>query len=365
MIKKSGTFTDTPSATNGPIRALTGVRGLAAVWAICFHLLVQDHPGRPFVPVVSYGHLAVDLFFVLSGFVIARNYREWFQPGAIRFGRYRLFLARRLARVYPLYLLSVIATVALQGENAHVFHQQISSTTVAANFLMMQTWFWMPSMNTPSWSVSAECLAYLLFPVLSMYLLRVRPRTRIAVAVACYVGLIFVMFVSTTVHAWPLFRCIAEFSIGLIAFYQRTTFNPKPYTVGFLCLIFGYALFTPNNDALLLLLFPLLIIIISTANGCLYRVASAPLIHFLGSISYALYLFHYPIFTLSLSLERLAVRQFGTALLWSTSLALAVGLVAVSWMATSWIETPIRRWVHSQNLDSSSSLHRREFWHTI
>src|SRR5690242_15715766 len=94
------------------IRALTGVRGVAASLVAIYHF----SPTKEMAPgllrnVVSRGYLWVDLFFVLSGFVIALNYGQLFASGFSR-RAFATFLVRRVARIYPLYLVVVLTGLA-------------------------------------------------------------------------------------------------------------------------------------------------------------------------------------------------------------------------------------------------------------
>src|SRR5690606_3845377 len=161
------------------LRILTPLRGIAALWVVIYHFGDQYLPAlRPEQAghLVGKGYLAVDLFFMLSGFVLAHVYHADFT----RFdpGRYRDFLAARVARLYPLHLLVLLAFVvtAIAGrlfefvltgqferlplDGAH------SITALLANLLMLQglaagelSW------NYPAWSISVEFFAYLLFPL--------------------------------------------------------------------------------------------------------------------------------------------------------------------------------------------------------
>ena len=95
------------------IRSLTGIRGIAALYVVLFHYL----SGRPFTSPLStflnHGYLAVDLFFALSGFVLALNYSHLFATG-LNWPNFLAFLGRRLARIYPLYLvLTLLALIAV------------------------------------------------------------------------------------------------------------------------------------------------------------------------------------------------------------------------------------------------------------
>lgn len=161
------------------LRILTPLRGIAALWVVVYHFGGQYLPAlqpEQAGQLVGKGYLAVDLFFMLSGFVLTHVYHAEFA----RFdpGRYRDFLAARIARLYPLHVLVLFAfvTTAIAGrlfefvqtghferlplEGAH------SMLALLANLVMLQgldagelSW------NYPSWSISVEFLAYLVFPL--------------------------------------------------------------------------------------------------------------------------------------------------------------------------------------------------------
>src|SRR5260221_174467 len=85
--------------------ALTTIRGLAAWWVVLYHFkeeFPREFVGTPIFHFVAHGDFAVDLFFELSGFVIALNYASAFRRPT--WMQYTKFLILRLARIYPLYI---------------------------------------------------------------------------------------------------------------------------------------------------------------------------------------------------------------------------------------------------------------------
>jgi peptidoglycan/LPS O-acetylase OafA/YrhL len=131
--------------------ALDGLRGLAAL------AVMELHATRGAFP--AHGGLAVDLFFLMSGFVLASVYEPQLRAGMT----VRAFMARRLARLYPLYLLGLVLGLAL-------YVRQFGAetwTAFAAGLLFLPTFggpheaaFWL---DGPMWSLSLEILANLLF----------------------------------------------------------------------------------------------------------------------------------------------------------------------------------------------------------
>src|ERR1043165_7460847 len=146
------------------IPALTGIRGIGAVWVVIYHLFPGD------LPVIGLGYQGVDLFFILSGFVLTLVHTKDFD-GGYALSKYIRFLMLRLVRIYPLHITVLIvfavAVLVLPGfaqRYEHPDHFGISQFITTA--LLVQNWrmgnvsLW----NGPSWSLSAEWLGYIFFP---------------------------------------------------------------------------------------------------------------------------------------------------------------------------------------------------------
>ena len=95
--------------SSGEIKSLTGIRGVAAVLVVLYHTATTVGVFAPVMPILMHGYIAVDLFFVLSGFVMAVTYRQAF-AGKWGTQPYIQFLLKRLGRVYPLYVVLVVVT---------------------------------------------------------------------------------------------------------------------------------------------------------------------------------------------------------------------------------------------------------------
>src|SRR5271155_103901 len=177
---------------SGEIKALTGLRIVAAVWVVLFHFrpLLQDAaPGflDALTPVLNCGAQGVDLFFILSGFVLTWNYLD--RMGGSWSTRATLhFLWLRLARVWPVYLVTLHLAALWVIFTMHVGHvpwQDLSgfnAVSYVRQVLLVQLWF-QPffdgsSWDGPAWSISAEWLAYLLFGVVVLVIFRMQHVTR-------------------------------------------------------------------------------------------------------------------------------------------------------------------------------------------
>ena len=160
------------SASLPLIGSLTSLRGLLALWVVLFHFWNDVLALFPWLglltPVMRRGNFAVPGFFVLSGFLLARNYGSWFESFKPR--RAWDFLALRLARIYPVHaatLLCVAAMVAVSNHLGFVLSPTgYSVREFLLNALLIHAWtpHLMLSWNYPSWSISSEWFAYLLFP---------------------------------------------------------------------------------------------------------------------------------------------------------------------------------------------------------
>lgn len=167
----------------GNVDSLTAFRGILALWVTVGHFwnhIVLLVPGlSPANDFLTRGQMAVPGFFILSGWVLARNYSDWFHTPDL--ARARRFWALRLARIYPVHLatiafLGVSALVACIGKASHAELRNYALDDLVYNLLLVHAWGPRPefSWNFPSWSISAEWLAYLLFPLLSSLFWSVR-----------------------------------------------------------------------------------------------------------------------------------------------------------------------------------------------
>ena len=130
------------------VRSLTGLRGVAAAYVVLYHMLQDDRGGGLLWRVAHHGYIAVDLFFVLSGFVMTMVHGDDRFDGA----GIAAFLRKRLARIYPLYAAVTLATLALCVAD----HIPISPGRLAVNALLLQGWGLGTAIVAPSWSPASN-----------------------------------------------------------------------------------------------------------------------------------------------------------------------------------------------------------------
>jgi peptidoglycan/LPS O-acetylase OafA/YrhL len=135
------------------LKPLTALRFAAAMWVVSFHY--WPHLAGVGLPgLVANGYLGVELFFVLSGFILSHVYLEAFGEGRFRYGS---FLWARIARVYPLHIavlagLGVLA-VAATAAGMTLGTGLLNWAALPANLLMIHAWGLAPAAawNHPSW----------------------------------------------------------------------------------------------------------------------------------------------------------------------------------------------------------------------
>lgn len=298
------------------IRSLTGLRGVAALYVVIFHALIFPSSAQnPLATFLNNGYLAVDLFFILSGFVMGMVHGQDFENG-FNLGSYKNFLTKRLARIYPLYFIVLSITVALYYFHPARIPEETGSLTavrVVENYFLIQGWGLGTSYVQPSWSVSTEIAAYLLFPVLALLTLFQSRKVTIFVAILFLVlpALVALVFVGEKsglqMNLWngetfgPMTRCITEFTIGLLCyrFYQwqiGTALMNKKW-VGFSLMLAILVLLTfKNSDLLIVMLLPFLILSLASDKTPLAKLMGSKPVHWLGLISYSVYLVHSLVF---------------------------------------------------------------------
>ena len=288
------------------------MRGLAAWWVVLYHVhetLPEGMPA-PLLRLLASGYLAVDLFFVLSGFVIALAHAgEFRRPG---WPATRRFLGLRLARIYPLHAVMLAAfllnplAIVLFSAHAAPGPAYAPGYFVQSVFLV-QNWGFSgeTAWNVPAWSISTEWFAYLLFPGLAWGLARLGGSWRtLAAAGALLLALDLAAGraggLGARIEQFGLLRCVLEFAVGLCAFrLWRLGAGPRRRAWAELCLALCLALVAATlalglpGEALLPAAFALLVLALAERRSLASRLLSWRPLERLGAYSYATYLCHY------------------------------------------------------------------------
>ncbi|UQX13159.1 acyltransferase family protein [Candidatus Mycobacterium methanotrophicum] len=366
---------------SGEIRALTGLRITAAVWVVLFHFrpLLQDAMPRfrdALSPVLNCGAQGVDLFFILSGFVLTWNYLDrmgwsWSTRSTLH------FLWLRLARVWPVYLVTLHLAALWVIFTLHVGHvpwqdlSGFSAVSYVRQVLLVQLWF-QPffdgsSWDGPAWSISAEWLAYLLFGVLVLVIFRAahatRARSLMWLAVAASLPPVVMLLVSGqfyTPWSW-LPRIVMQFTAGALVAAAVTRLRPSDRgrrvagyvsvlliaaIVGLLYLFDGHPLHgVQDTGGLVDVLFVPLVMTLAIGVGSFPALLSTRLMVFGGQISFCVYMVHELVHTAWIW----AAEQFQLTLHGNGGKLIVAGLLAIT-IGTAivlfhFVEEPARHWM--------------------
>ncbi|HQT72637.1 MAG TPA: acyltransferase [Acidiphilium sp.] len=336
---------------------LDGMRGIAAVTVLAFH--ITEYFRLPFKPV--HGYLAVDFFFMLSGFVIAHAYDRQLRGGM----GFPDFLRLRLIRLYPLAGLGVllgtagylVAASAPGGPDAGAVLQ-----ATLANALLLPTRSllgfrpWAFPLDTPLWSLSIELLINILYALYFRWL------TRASLLATCVFGAVLMGATALHYHGlnagyrwidlWAAAaRVVFPFTAGLL---MRRALRPSMAaapgrlarrgaahaTVPLLLLLLAAPLPMEAwfDIAAVLLAFPALV-----AAGAFATPSRRldPIWKWLGALSYPLYVLHYPLVAGLANLTKHHLHRFAPEM----ALFAALASIGLAWAAGRFYDVPLRRWL--------------------
>jgi len=299
------------SSRRTALPALTGVRFFAAFYVVLSHSLPwlamrfrMPWPARIFL---SNGYLAVAMFFLLSGFILAYTYDGQISGSSNR----ARFWEARFARIYPVYLLSLVL--------AYWFERGLHIKTQLAVLTMTQAWNPLSpetvgAWNYPAWTLSVEAFFYLVFPFVLPFISR---RTTVAlrwIGIACLVVIVFghtpweglqnreSLDSAGSLIPLPVWR-LPEFLLGVVLglyFLRTDSFRQKPsrpVTVALAVAGILLALSLPLGKWVSLVIIPCAVLIyeLARANNWLATILSARWMVLLGGASYAIYLLQFPV----------------------------------------------------------------------
>ncbi len=353
---------------------LDGLRGVAALMVIFYHI-GESFATSPVDQVINHGYLAVDFFFVLSGFVIGYAYDGRWRRGLTEKG----FLLRRLIRLQPMVLIGVLLGVVsflIQGCEKWD-GTGVSSVAVVLSFILGL--FMIPALpgtapevrgngemfplNGPSWSLFFEYAGSIFY---ALFLHRMSNRVLGVFTVAAGVGLaaiaigngsgayhLGVGWTAADYGFWMgLVRMTFSFSAGLL---MSRKFRPVKVRGAFwICsLVIAAILSVPYvgneinvwngvYDAVCtLFLFPAIVYL--GASGRTTDAMSGRTCEFLGAISYPVYIVHYPFMYLLYAWVWNRGLTFGEV--WPVALAMVVAVVILSWLLLKYYDEPVRKWL--------------------
>ena len=352
------------------IRTLTSLRYLAAIWVVLFHWTAYfPDTVLATTPLIREGYLGVDFFFILSGFILSHVYLQRQAEGRLDYWN---FVSRRIARIYPMHLVTLVGMIAF-GVLAHRLGLSFAGPwapdeffalgpgevprEVMAQLLLIHAWGASDGLhfNAPSWSISAELFAYLMFPLFTFGLNRVAKRP--GIALAGVVGFILIFAFAVGVGAkrqlfemsWNIgvLRIIPDFLFG-IALYRFGSI----WSAGARAARIGLAVTTVALIALVALQAPIVLVVLALGLVILLCADAeragflAPIrgdfAVLLGEVSYSVYILHFPFGIAFYGL--LLKTQLSGGLVWAVALLIvgSIGVTLLSWLSHRLIEIPAR-----------------------
>lgn len=349
--------------------ALTGLRFAAALGILLFHYggpLVAGAPAS-LERVREGGYVWVGLFYLLSGFVLARAFPAPMGPDARR-----AFWIARVARLYPAYLLAFVlsAPFALERWAGHGGPGAAKAIGVGlAALLLVQAWFppvarlW----NTPGWSTSVVLAFYAAFPFLAARLARLSRRGLLAALAGAWAASLALPLAWLALRpdgpvadlTWneplwlealkfhPLARggeFLAGIALGLLE--RRGQLRAPPLAAGaaalavIALLALGGVPYVLLHNGVLVPLFAVIVLGLARADGAVARALGSPAARTLGDASFSLYALQEPLWLWS---RRLLAPDPAAPASAAFALAFAAAAIAISVAVSTLLERPARR----------------------
>lgn len=367
----------TATAAVQQVHALTGVRIVAAMWVVLFHVrgnIAAEFPWLDAVigPLLAHGELGVDLFFALSGYVLALNYGERMGIRLDRQATVKFWWAR-LARVWPAYAFMLVFTAIWHG----ILLARQSADPVAVkdysigSFLRQLTlvvqWtepgFDRLTWNGAAWSVSAEAFAYLLYPIIALLIFRLNrafsTRSLVVMAAVVLFPVVFFSYVLGLYGPWMwVLRILCAFTAGALMFYivrrlpdtgRIRMLASHLLVLAIVVLVAGcYFMHLTGRARYVGLLIPVLVMMVGTlgvADRHIARLLGTPALVIGGMASYSIYLVHMPLIEIFWKMQMTFPEALGTGTV-GAKVGFALMPVVVSvlgYMLWRHFEEPARR----------------------
>jgi peptidoglycan/LPS O-acetylase OafA/YrhL len=294
---------------------LTPLRGIAAVWVFVFHFngVMVNFISPDSTQLLAKGYLMVDLFFIMSGFIMCHVYQKSFELG-LTAKNFKRFIVARFARIYPLHLFVLIVLILwiarVGDEGMTMIYDPAAIPTnllLIHSFGIHKVFTW----NVPSWSISAEWWAYILFPFLVFFLYQKKKMAAVLLFLSVIISYLALMFwlprkdpfdpAAIIPHNldvtfdYGFLRGFAGFVAGMLLYkiydaglsrkiFQKDWMALLVIISTLICLHIGI------NDGFYMILFALVTYTFACNNGMLHVICNNRLAQYLGKISYSIYL---------------------------------------------------------------------------
>jgi peptidoglycan/LPS O-acetylase OafA/YrhL len=348
---------------------ITFTRFIAALSVVFFHYGVDVFPASiPYLhELVTAGPIAVNYFYILSGFIMAiAYYRPQEQAG---FNQWKYWLAR-FARIYPVYLVALllIAVVKYKTLSDDVF-------TLPLHLTMLQAW--VPSypitLNTPGWSLSVEAFFYLCFPFLLLGVYKYGTYRFIIVAVALWVAtqaIVLVLHnseyyaVKSLLHDFLFYNPVMHLNAFIAGFLTGIFFKNKKIkrlryntfwlvvSVAIIVLLLMYrptiesmvGLHIAYGNGLIAPAFLFFIVLLAQETSVIASILSYKWLVLLGEASFSLYILQKPLHGIY---EKLIINKIALSEMMHFYIFLIL-LIIVSILSYKYFETPARKFINQR-----------------
>lgn len=374
---------DTKTKDSKPHYALLdGLRGVAALLVVWYHIFegFQFAGNKPVIDFINHGYLAVDFFFILSGFVVGYAYDNRWGKKLTLGG----FFRRRLIRLQPMVIMGAVigaASFLISGmERWDGTHATLWLTFLAfvCGCLMLPALPRMPRevrgngemfpLNGPCWSLFFEYVGNIVY---ALFIRRLSTRLLAVLSFALCCALTWFAVTAQSGYGsigvgWTVdrtnilggsLRMLCPFTMGLLL---SRIFKPIHYARGAfwtsaaLLLIIFHVPYIHSDGALslngifeaacIIAVFPL--VVWYAASGKTTDIASTRICRFLGDISYPLYIVHYPLMY-AFYMWLIKTRQYTLHETWPAALAAVTASIILAWLCLKLYDMPVRKWLRN------------------
>ncbi|MBB3701312.1 acyltransferase family protein [Flammeovirga yaeyamensis] len=362
-------------STNKHFEILDGMRGVAAIIVVAFHILEAFALGDRKSQIINHGYLAVDFFFVLSGFVIGYAYDN-------RWDKMTLggFFKRRIIRLQPMVIMgSIIGAATFYLQASPELYANLASTEVKDVIIVMligftmipvgrsfdvRGWGEMYPLNGPGWTLFFEYIAYTLYALILRRLPNIILMILAGIAAGFLIHLSVTADTGTVAGGWSLdpeqlkvgmIRLSYPFLSGLLlSRFMKRTHIKHSFLISSILMALVLSLPRLGGDTnwinglyealVIIFIFPLIVYL--GANGEIKNEKARKFAKFLGDISYPIYITHYAfiyMYTAFVFNEVLPEKQnYGLAAVYGV-LTFVVSIL-VAYLSVKFYDEPLRKW---------------------
>jgi peptidoglycan/LPS O-acetylase OafA/YrhL len=316
-------------------------RGLSAIWVLLFHYKEVTREQvinyGYFDSFISQGGKGVELFFVLSGFIMFYKYRTKFNS-RLRLFEFVEYVVHRLARILPLHLttclLMTIGAISISFmTNSSLSDTRFNLVNIAGSAMLLSFYSELIlDINMPSWTLSAEMFAYILLPLM-MFMC---DRRMGLLTFFCFSLVCLLCF--SDFELSPSYRLLAGYSFGIMSYYLLGRL--KCWWQLFLLPLSFFVYFNWDSYLVLMTFYMLLIVSVAESNRFFTCSWLIDMSMWLGKISFPLYIVHWPVRTYIRQLYEMSGLNIDS---WLLVLCYTVASFLIAIVGLHYIEEPGRK----------------------